>query len=1217
MLIGLAVRYWETLGRVSRIGDGEHFWGSSMGREEFLISEYHAARKRWLADHPGQMDPRFWELDFSFDPADLSHRACRLGEAVEGRADFDSMQAVLLLFALLRTRLSSVRINRLWPEVARVLSAQHLTVDPGRCGSFFRDVLDRAYWASIPNVHNRFVACCLEETGVGSDRAEVMSSFLSFMLPSLLEEHGSDSPQATVRRIVQRHLELRQDRDEIEVYRTHLEQTGATIAELIHDLQAEEMFADLGFWNWDQLCNWWRSYSGNDLNRLTPETRQVLESLLSGWSDRVSRRSVVRFIHRTGARLTIAGNLDQPFGSAVGELPLGPARLGVGSNAREVQLCDELGLTPDKILRYTADHWHSLGNDGIFAWSRQAFLVDRGDGDRKPSRPFFTGRTIAETRRVGDYWSGRLEHGIIPRAVDREFKSSLTPKLQLKTRWVITDGGFQLQLLGWKVLFLQGDQIVRLSIDGDVKWSGVLSENLCVEKSSPVIHRPRTEADPHLTLTDASGKHLCAIEVPRPWCNGAFLALNGEMQERSAVGFLPKSVDANAPITEGIIVGTSDRIPPHVTGGDVQPLAVDIPGCRQRLYRVNLQSEFSSAIVVATASQRWELLDTRPVELLDDECLFRLPNDIQVVATERIKPVGWDDPLRLRLPATWLLDGTAGIASFRLVVQTSTARLRWSAEDIVRIASNGEAGIHRTVSLQSLAAQSQSSLPSGLLRIHVNRRLIGRSEDVCLFRCPANCELLPGRVEEYASLKLGADGRTQHLVRSLKRVTVKDLREKRRVEGWLDCGVDGAVGFNWLPQICDVGLFRGDELIAEDRLLTIADLVETLELEALGNSDTAWLVTCGTLELILRNGERINLVTLLAERASKADGLSRDVLLQVQKKVNDRLNDEPSGPARAWRFDLAPRDLKCRSQWAGSERGWQLDVILEWQGLPTSEIRVDILDSDGLLLASSSAGFQQTESSVSRSFLSQELSLAMPIDPIASFFMNRSEPGFLELRWGEDLIQRSRLEAIPEGLAHFRLVIDPKAAIREVFEKLGSVDGRDDERLCQIVMLCERCLREAELRPIPNLDGLISRIAGKGSDTCRQQATACLRLLKIIIASPPKPICESYFAEPGPLQLLLSTLIAIHQRRLFGFGQAAPNLIFSVVANLDLLAQHGETLSRKCWASIVAMWCREWAATTCKFPATANSFDSETILAVKADPFVGIDVNLNRWLADL
>lgn len=1092
-------------------------WGNTVGREEFLISAYHAARKRWLADHPGQTDPRFWELDLSFNPADLGLLSRRLGEAVERKADFDSTHAILLLFALLRTRLSNVRINRLWPEVARELSAQHLTVDSGRCGSFFRDALDRAYWANIPSVHNRFVACCLEETGVGSDRAEVMSGFLSSLLTSFSEENGSEVPQLTVRHIVERYLEQRPDRDEIEVYRAHLEQTGATIVELIHDLQAEEMFAELGFWDWNQLCEWWRSYSGNELNRLTPETRQVLETLLSGWSDRVSRRSAARFIHSAGARITIPGNLDLPVGGAAGELPLGPARLGVGSSARNVQLCDELGLTSDKILRYTADHWHSLGNDGIFAWSRQPFLVDRGDGGRNPSRPFFVGTTITETRRAGDYWSGRLEHGIIPRAVDREFKSSLIPRLQVKTRWVITADGFQLQLIGWKAFFLQGDQIVRLSIDGNVKWSGVLSENLYVEKASPILHRPRTEADPQLTLRDARGKLLCSIEVLRPWCSGAFLALDGRLQERSTVGYLPASIDASAPFTRGIIVGTLDRLPPHVSGGTIQPLVIDIPGCRLHLYRINVQDECSSAIVIKTASQRWELLDTRPVELIDDECSTKLPNDVQVAGTERIKPVAWEDPLRVRLPATWLPDGSTGTTSFRLVVQTPTGRQCWSTADIVRLASRGEAEMQRTVSLQSLAAQSQSSLPAGLLKVHVNRRLIGRSEDVCLFRCPAICEPLSGRVEEHAKLRLDAEGLTQHVIRSLNRVTLKDLRENRRAEGWLDCGVDGAVGFNWLPRICDVGLFKGDEPIAEDRSLTIADLAGTLELEALGNVDATWLVTCGSLEKILRNGERLNVATLLAGGISKTDGSHRNVLLRVQQQVDCLPKDEPPAMARVWRFDLTPRDIKCRSHWTGSELGWQLGVNLEWQGLATSNIFVDVFDSVGFLLASSPVAFHQTESAICRPFLMQESSLTMSIDAIASGFVNPREPGCLAVRWGEIFIYRSPLEAIPEGLAHMRPVIDPKASIRHVFLQLGSIDGRDDDRLCQIVLLCERGLRDAGLFPVSNLDGLINRISGKGSEPCRRQAIDCLRLLRNMCASQPKQIFDVSCDGPGPL----------------------------------------------------------------------------------------------------
>lgn len=80
-------------------------------------------------------------------------------------------------------------------------------------------------------------------------------------------------------------------------------------------------------------------------------------------------------------------------------------------------------------------------------------------------------------------------------------------------------------------------------------------------------------------------------------------------------------------------------------------------------------------------------------------------------------------------------------------------------------------------------------------------------------------------------------------------------------------------------------------------------------------------------------------------------------------------------------------------------------------------------------------------------------------------------------------------------------------------------------------------------------------------------------------------------------------------------GQADPRMIRSVVATLDLLAQHGDSLTRKCWASIMAAWCREWSTTTCALPAAVIPLAPDAIRAARADPLVGIDVTLNRWLS--
>lgn len=1180
-----------------------------MSKNFSLVAEFEASRESWVAEHPDQSDPCFWELNLNVDQSVLSGEAIFVGAAVEKKSRCDDLRAVILLFTLLRTRLSNVSINRLWPEVARELSGRDLTVTPERCGTFFRNALNRVYWSHIPADHNRFVACCLKEAAVGSDRVHIVTEFLFFLLKSVLQENDSETPRIAVQRLVERFLDRCPQRDEIAVYRIHLEYTGATVIELIRDLRSGEMLNFLSLRDWGQLRDWWWTYSGNDLNRLTPEARSALGSLLSTWHGRVTRQLLAVHVRKTGVRVASSSQQESDIDS-IDNLPLGPIRIGSGENISHVQLCDEFGLTVDQLLDSAADCWHSFGEERVYVWSRMPFLISPREGCREFSRPFFAGHTVGESQLAGHYWVGRAENGILPLAIDRDFESAVPPRLCVRSFWKLAAGGFRLHVCRWKPFFVRRDRIVRLSIGGNIKWSGLLSDASQLELVVPIAD-PRS--NPIVALLDSEDNRLCEVEVSRPWCRGAFLAVNGRLQEVSTVGCQATRLGSSDSLADGVVVGTISQQPPQVANGEVRPLVTKIPDFRFRCYRVEMRGGYSAPTIVTTSLHQWEIIDSQPVELIDADRSTTLPGGITVLGTERIKPVAFDDPMLVRLPPAWLHGHPTGAASYRLVVQTERDRLRWTATEVIAV-SNAETGDPPgTVSLQALARLHSVRIPAGLLKVYLERPQAGRSEVVCMFRCPTDCTPLLGHLRERSQLVLSDEGEPFQVIHSLCEIEYKDLLDAPAAEGWIDCGIEGAVGFRWVPRVRDILLLKSDVMVDDGLLLTVADLGERLELEGIGNFDVQWIVTCGPVQKRLRTGERLNLAVLLADQAM----ISRDSAEQVLINVTENVNDEIESCIRSacWRFDLTPRNFVCSASWLPGERKWELNVALEWQGFESCELCVELLDLKGLTLASAHIAPERNAFALATCSISRKSSLTISVESISLICMSKFEPGVMVVRWHDRIIHQQHLPPLPDDDSRFRPVIDFQSTLNEVVRDLGTVPGCDDDRLVQIVILSERGLRDRGRLPFQNLDGLIRRIADKGSESCRRQAINCLRLLKALAEHQVRPTFDVCCDVAGPLQLFLATLVAVHQRLLFKIGQADLRIIQAAVEIFDSYSLQVESVARRNWAAIMAAWCREWSEKSDIVATSVVTTDFSKAEIARVEPLVGFNMELNDWIS--
>src|SRR5262249_44337038 len=136
--------------------------------------------------------------------------------------------ACLFLFHLLRTYLTNVRANRLWPEVARALAElSGVRVDSVRCAQWFRNVLLLHYEDAMEDVHNRFVACAFDQAQVGWDRFRIARDFLQHLTRVGFAEAD---PAERVSYELDRYLSQSAERDDVEALSPMLRRTGVVLA---------------------------------------------------------------------------------------------------------------------------------------------------------------------------------------------------------------------------------------------------------------------------------------------------------------------------------------------------------------------------------------------------------------------------------------------------------------------------------------------------------------------------------------------------------------------------------------------------------------------------------------------------------------------------------------------------------------------------------------------------------------------------------------------------------------------------------------------------------------------------------------------------------------------------------------------------------------------------------------------------------------------------
>ncbi|MHB1611874.1 MAG: hypothetical protein ACYCT0_09320, partial [Sulfobacillus sp.] len=241
-----------------------------------LLECHQKAINAFEKKHPRVSPPKFWELSLSIDD-DLFTMALN---GIVREIRFQPMAASplgtsVLLRYLLRTRLSNVRGNHLWPEVEHFLCrATGQELPSLATQKFFRESLLQCHETELPLHKNRFVMFLLKDVGIGYDRSHLVRTFLEDLLI-----RRRLNPPSSADSILSEQLSAITD-SHLKALTAVLEDTGrALLAIADFSAQYPELSPSIKD-SWETIHAFWLDTLRIDLDRLLPEGRRILEPIL-------------------------------------------------------------------------------------------------------------------------------------------------------------------------------------------------------------------------------------------------------------------------------------------------------------------------------------------------------------------------------------------------------------------------------------------------------------------------------------------------------------------------------------------------------------------------------------------------------------------------------------------------------------------------------------------------------------------------------------------------------------------------------------------------------------------------------------------------------------------------------------------------------------------------------------------------------------------------
>ena len=953
----------------------------------------------------------------------------------------------------------------------------------------------------------------------------------------------------------------------MEVYRLQLERNGQTIVSLIRELREGDVFHEIGFWDWESLRDWWKEHSGEDLNRLTPETREALQNVIARVGTSLTYQSLKSFVNTHGKSANVFyadGVLRSP-----GELehaPLGPVKIKLGEVERELQLRDSYGLSAKLISSKTPECWHDFQTQTVFAWQSGPFDVRRAEGCQS-ARPFYLGDSVQTARLGGYYFATEFESGRLPKPDNSSFKQNLVPRFSLSVDWYLCDDGFRPEINGIFSRFLNESVSVSLRIDGETNWCGSIRRKFTPIAKADVL---QVEGSSSIELLDDNEEVLKSFTLTPP--QKAFVAIDGIVQKHQSL-FVPDHSDSNS-LSRGIIVGVQGKEAPEGIDCRLEKLRSVFAFNGWTLYRV-IPSTACEYFQIVAPPYTWDFDSVNPVALASS-------NESVAVGVATITkcrdciPFSHDDPLNVRLPRFAV--GKKPGKGFRLAVTGSRFRHRWNIHQLQCFANeSGE------LSLVDLFKDSGYHLPIGHFKVFCEKAGIGYSNPLLLFRSPKSVTAPPCRIGHNAQLILEYDDHSDAVL-SPDVATCEMATKGQTVEGWMQGDEGSMVHLQWPSNIADVVLLdRGQasqissiEVVDAERFAFLN--VSSEQSIRLSVKDRQW---------DLQPGEQRQLDELLA----KALELSQvtEAFLAVTAFAEVELG--------AWIVDVSPQQFKIESKWLPHEGTDSLELAGTFIGNP-----------NGLMVLISTHHAKEIDNckldqirplqqSLNYRF---ELSVEIPKDKIS--LLDPDNPGYLLIFHDERPVFRAAVPPINPTVEP----VQDKAGIQSLIRSLGTSTDFDDLKLLRIVTMIEQHLSQENQLPFRNMEAVISKLNGHGTDDCRGHAISCIRLLKNLGTGNHDPIFEVKWQVATPLRLMLVSLAVVYQNRLHKIGFADPRITESLSNALEILITESESEYDRVWS-------RELLEFMMYEPDELGASTEEQSKS-NYPRYIGCDASLNRFL---
>ncbi len=1115
------------------------------------------------------------------------------------RRSSNAVECCILLFHLLRTRLTHVAGNHLWPEVARELgSLGGSSLDGDGCGHFFRTAIAIAFGEELEDAHNKYVMFALDEAGVGKNRTRIVSEFLQGLVdahPDRLKGEGADEQ---VSNHLHDFLDASRESSDVEPLGGVLRRAGRVLLLLLSEVRSQGIAFECSLWDWPRLRQYWLDHSGVDLDRLLPEGRSILEQLLKRVGDIMTRQGVAGVMAVGKARVTFPpGLVDGVDPSKPGTIPLTPIRIAQGTSQRDVVICDDSGLTAAGIRKHPPNKWFHAGKNRVCIWRPERFEVQTGPWSTDDSSSLVTGATLEEAGPAGHFWSGSLEDGRVPHVPGVQ-ELQVAPKLRAAFCWRLRESGLSFDLKGFRVMFLDGIHDGTLKAGQSNLWQGQLCEGRPESfGGAQILLAPKTSATDGvlIRLENSEGDLLCDAAIPNPMAADAFLAL-GAAVDPDRHWFSLEGLDASRDFPYGIhVLCRGTKVIPEARGAQVSRVDPG-PGWKGfSVFKITPTVQRDS-IELRAGDKEWKLAPGTALSVRAVAKSRVQLGGVEIVGTGALAIAGGGQPVTILfegLPET----RSPEACKATVVIESGEYAFRRSFSEVLKVLTMEE----------RLPSSVEIDLAQLLLKLGVPRlpgRLLIRMEGPGCGGASAEIlqledyhEIGEARVGDHAGLVLGNQGPARISILSKESVRAVDVLERKRVAGTLRFSDESVVAATWVPLYRDAILVLERQRPVQAEACDLNLLASRWGVRFVGGGDGSWALKVGDLAV-----------------AATADYLEASAL----PGLSDRLRTVPtmeleafSGTerVRTWSVSLRPTDLSMECHWSKDVADGAPDLVATFSctALQCHSVQLRV-EQDGVEIACPVILGGAPGVRPERITHTARFRLLCPIRNVEG-----GSPASINAIWHGQVVARADVPPLPARGLRELSAEELRGEVRKLMGVIGRSGGSETALASQLLFATERYAVLTGTMPY-SIDSMLASLRGTLPADHQTTFAAGLRMLQALASG------NAYMGQDYPINVdgragvFLLTLRAVTEVRRGAAGLGRPSFLEAIADELGSSASSHDG-SVASWARLLGWYCRAQSARMQAQKVTQEPPQQpEDVARALEDPIVALDAELIDWI---